>query len=94
MTRNTANVVGIGIAISIVTATMASKGFEPSLDAVAAGGVGVEAAFTQGLRIAFTVLLGAFIGISIVLTFLKRVKGEEHFVGSPAPTHGTRVSGD
>ena len=94
MTRNTANVVGIGIAISIVTATMASRGFEPSLDAVAAGGVGVEEAFTQGLRIAF-LLLGAFIGVSIVLTFLKRAKDEEHFVvGSPAPTQGTQVSGD
>ena len=93
MTRNTANVVGIGLAITIVTATMASRGFEPSLDAVAAGGVGVEAAFTQGLRIAF-LLLGAFVGVSVVLTFLKRVKGEEHFAGSPAPTHGTQVSGD
>lgn len=94
MTRNTANVVGIGIAISIVTATMASKGFEPSLDAVAAGGVGVEEAFTQGLRIAF-LLLGAFIGVSIILTFLKRAKGEEPFaVGSPTPSHSTQASGD
>ena len=93
MTRNTANVVGIGLAITIVTATMAAKGFEPSLDAVAAGGLGVEAAFTQGLRIAF-LLLGAFVGVSLVLTFLKRVKDEEHFVGTPAPTHGTQVGGD
>lgn len=94
MTRNTANVVGIGLAITIVTATMASKGFEPSLDAVAGGGIGVEAAFTQGLRIAF-LLLGAFIGVSIVLTVMKRATGEEPIaVGSTAPTHGTRVSGD
>ena len=94
MTRNTANVVGIGLAITIVTATMASQGFEPSLDAVAAGGVGVEAAFTQGLRIAFLVL-GAFIGVAIVLTFLKRAQSDEPLVvGSTVPRHGTQVSGD
>ncbi len=70
MTRNTASVAGIGIVTSIVTIIMASRGFEPSLDAVAAGGAGVEAAFTQGLRIAF-LLLGSFIGFSIFLTILK-----------------------
>ena len=76
MTRNTANVAGIGLATTIVTVAMASKGFEPSLDAVAAGGGGVEVAFTQGLRIAFLVL-GAFIGVSIVLTALKRTARRE-----------------
>ena len=76
MTRNTANVAGIGLATTIVTVAMASKGFEPSLDAVAAGVGGVEVAFTQGLRIAFLVL-GAFIGVSIVLTALKRTARRE-----------------
>ncbi len=76
MTRNTANVAGIGLATTIVTVAMASKGFEPSLDAVAAGGGGVEVAFTQGLRIAF-LMLGAFIGVSIVLTALKRTARRE-----------------
>ncbi len=76
MTRNTANVAGIGLATTIVTVAMASKGFEPSLDAVAAGVGGVEVAFTQGLRIAF-LLLGAFIGVSIVLTALKRTARRE-----------------
>ena len=76
MTRNTANVAGIGLATTIVTVAMASKGFEPSLDAVSAGGGGVEVAFTQGLRIAF-LMLGAFIGVSIVLTALKRTARRE-----------------
>ena len=76
MTRNTANVAGIGLATTIVTVAMASKGFEPSLGAVAAGGGGVEVAFTQGLRIAF-LALGAFIGVSIVLTALKRTARRE-----------------
>ncbi len=70
MTRNTANVAGLGTATTIVTMTMAARGFEPSLDAVAAGGAGVEAAFTQGLRIAF-LFLGCFIFLAILLTFIK-----------------------
>ena len=70
MTRNTANVAGVGIVTSIVTFAMASEGFEPSLDAVAGGGAGVEEAFTMGLRIAF-LTLGSFNLISVFLTILK-----------------------
>ena len=94
MTRNTANVVGIGLAITIVTITMASRGFEPSLDAVAAGGAGVEAAFTDGLRIAF-LLLGAFIGASILLTVLKST-AREHSVleASGVAEPKARIGGD
>lgn len=94
MTRNTANVVGIGLAITIVTVTMASRGFEPSLDAVAAGGVGVEAAFTQGLRIAF-LILGAFIGVSILLTALKITAREDSVLeGSGMGRTKAQVGGD
>ncbi|MDP6495351.1 MAG: MFS transporter, partial [Dehalococcoidia bacterium] len=71
MVRNTANVTGIGLAITIVTMRMGALGFEPSLDAVAAGGEGVGAAFSQGLRIAF-LTLGAFIALAAVSTWLKR----------------------
>ena len=53
-----------------MTFAMASRGFEPSLDAVKAGGAGVEDAFTSGLRIAF-LMLGSFNLVSVVLTFLK-----------------------
>jgi EmrB/QacA subfamily drug resistance transporter len=70
MIRNTANVTGIGLAITIVTAHMAAQGFEPSLDAVTSGEVGVEAAFTEGLRIAFLVM-GGFVACSLVVTILK-----------------------
>ncbi len=94
MTRNTANVVGIGLAITIVTVTMASKGFEPSLDAVAAGGVGVEAAFTQGLRIAF-LLLGGFIGVSIILTAFKSATHQmTASAGAVVGDPDTQLSGD
>ena len=70
MTRNAASVAGVGMTTTIVTMNMAAGGFEPTLDAVAAGGEGVEAAFTGGLRIAFLSLC-AFIGGAIILTFLK-----------------------
>ncbi len=70
MTRNTASVAGVGMVTSIVTFAMAARGFEPSLDAVAAGGAGVEDAFTSGLRIAF-LMLGSFNLVSVVLTILK-----------------------
>ena len=70
MTRNAASVAGVGMATTVVTMNMAAGGFEPTLDAVAAGAEGVEAAFTGGLRIAFLALC-AFIGVSVILTFLK-----------------------
>ena len=70
MTRNTASVAGVGMVTSIVTFAMASQGFEPSLDAVAAGGAGVEEAFTGGLRVAF-LMLGSFNLVSVFLTILK-----------------------
>lgn len=78
MTRNAASVAGVGMVTSVVTFAMASRGFEPSLDAVAAGGVGVESAFTAGLRIAF-LTLGSFNLVAVLLTILKpsaRSEGE------------------
>lgn len=73
MVRNTANVTGIGLATTIVTARMAALGFAPSLDAVAGGGSNLEGAFMEGLRMAFLVL-GAFILLALVLTVLKSRK--------------------
>lgn len=94
MVRNTASVAGVGIATTIVTLTMASRGFEPSLDAVAAGGLGVENAFTQGLRIAF-LALGGGIGVSVVLTLFKTrakpdtIETESRPVGEPGVETGS-----
>ena len=70
--RNSANVTSIAIATAIVTATMASMGFPPSLEACsdAAGDPEVCAAFTAGMRragLAFGVLLLA----GAVLSYLK-----------------------
>jgi EmrB/QacA subfamily drug resistance transporter len=73
MVRNTANVTGIGLAITIVTMRMGALGFEPSLDAVTAGGEGVEAAFSQGLRFAFLALGGSIV-LAAVSTWFKHTK--------------------
>ena len=58
MVRNGANIISLAMATAIITATMGSMGFEPSLDAVReTTGAGVGRAFTAGLRNAYTVLL-------------------------------------
>lgn len=88
MVRNTANVTGIGLAITIVTMRMGAMGFEPSLDAVTAGGEGVEAAFSQGLRLAF-MTLGALIALSALLTWFKR-SGRSESGGGKGPTQVER----
>ena len=55
--RNSGNLCSIAIATAIVTATMGSMGYEPSLASVSAGGgEGLLAAFTSGLRIAYWVM--------------------------------------
>ena len=68
LVRNSGNVISIALSTAIVTATMGSLGYEPSLDAVQAGGAaGVGHAFTVGLRYTYltmTVLLLAATGIS------------------------------
>ena len=54
LVRNAGNVVSIAAATAIVTATMGSMGYEPSLAAVQVGGAeGVGHAFTTGLRYTF-----------------------------------------
>ena len=55
LSRNSGNVTGIAIAASIVTAVMASGGYEPNIDAVldAGSGSGLLNSFITGLKIAF-----------------------------------------
>ena len=65
MVRNTANVTGVALSTSIVTAAMSAQGLEPSLDAVSsAGGDAIRAAFTDGLQ---TVYLGMSIVVVVAL---------------------------
>ena len=55
LSRNSGNVTGIAIAASIVTAVMASGGFEPNIDAVldSGPGSGILDSFMTGLKVAF-----------------------------------------
>ena len=55
LSRNSGNVTGIAIAASIVTAVMASGGYEPNIDAVleAGQGSGLLGSFMTGLKVVF-----------------------------------------
>ncbi len=56
MARNAATLSSIAVATAIVTATMGSLGYEPSLDAVREGGAaGIEHAFMSGMTRAYLV---------------------------------------
>jgi hypothetical protein len=69
---------------AIVTATMASLGYEPSLDAVSSGAAdGVTAAFSSGLHNAFFTL-GCLLAIGTALSSLT----SERLPGRPPRTLG------
>ena len=71
LVRNSANVISLAIATTIVTVTMGSLGFEPSLEAVRNGTVeGVRGAFTEGMRYSFYVLVALVIA-SMTVSFLQ-----------------------
>ena len=84
MVRNAGNIVSLAMATAIITATMGSLGFEPSLDAVReTTGVGVGHAFTVGLRNAYLVMI-ALVLISMALSVLQSERIAE--VSPVAPT--------
>ena len=69
--RNSGNLCSIAIATAIVTATMGSMGYEPSLASVSAGGgEGLLAAFTSGLRISYWVMAAIMI-VGVVASAMK-----------------------
>ncbi len=80
--RNAGNVVSVAVATAIVTATMGSMGYEPSLDAVRhSTDSGVAAAFTTGLRYAFFTMIGS---LSVAL-FLSALPTHREKQADPAP---------
>ena len=74
-TRTTANLSGIAMATAVVTFTMASLGYEPSLSAVAEnGGSGVRSAFVAGLNRAFLVSAGLMVAAMLISLTRKDAK--------------------
>ena len=87
LVRNSANVTSIALATAVVVATMASMGFEPSLDAVSVeGGSEVAHAFVSGLHRAFMVF-GSILVLGMVISFVKGERAE----GVPASTPRSAV---
>ena len=84
LTRTSANVTGVAVATTLVTITMASQGFEPSLAAVSgAGGDAVRQAFVEGLSIALRIS-GAAMVVALALTMVRPdVGGETRRPASP-----------
>jgi hypothetical protein len=71
--RNTGNVIGIAFGTAVVTFIMARQGFPPSLSAVdPAAGQGVFGAFTYGVQVASTVLVGLALPVLGVLVISMR----------------------
>ena len=79
LVRNSANVTSIAVATIIVTTTMNSLGFEPSLEAVRGDAAGVSHAFTVGLRYAFLAMMGMLL---LAMTISALQPGR---VAQPAP---------
>ena len=95
LVRNSANVISLAIATTIVTVTMGSLGFEPSLEAVRNGTEeGVRGAFTVGMRYSFYVLIALVIASMTVSSLQGRPRTELH-TGQPARQPGeSAATGD
>ena len=85
LVRNGANIISLAMATAIITATMGSMGFEPSLDAVrTSGGLGVAHAFSVGLRNGFLTMMGLLLIAMAVSAFKEEKAYGVSAVGSTA----------
>ena len=82
LTRNSANVVSIAMATTIVVTVMALQGVEPSLEAVSPQ---VAGAFVAGLRWAFLVQ-GVLLAVGVIVTVVKGDRPPEGPSRRPAET--------
>ena len=80
LVRNSGSLCSIAIATAIVTATMGSMGYEPTLASVAGGGEGLLGAFTSGLRFAFWVMAAVML-VGVVASAMKGPAFRESSVG-------------
>ena len=95
LVRNSANVISLAIATTIVTMTMGSLGFDPSLEAVRTSSVdGVRGAFAVGMRNAFYVLVALVIA-SMAVSYLQGKPKTAPPQQQPAPHTGeSAATGD
>ena len=71
LVRNAGNITGIAVGTAIVTAVMASMGFQPSLAAVSeVGGEEVVGSFVSGMRVAYRIMASVMV-VSMVLSFIR-----------------------
>ena len=85
--RNAGNVVSVAVCTAIVTATMAAMGHEPTLDAVRSGtSVGVEQAFTTGLRYAYFAMAGSLLLAMFISALPLRGAEQPEYAVAPAET--------
>ena len=74
LVRNTGNVTSIAMMTALVTATMGSMGYAPTLSAVTAGGgAGVLEAFTTGLRDAYFIV-AMIVTLGVAASFFSGVR--------------------
>ena len=84
LVRNGANIISLAMATAIVTATMGSLGFEPSLDAVRESTqVGVGHAFSVGLRNSFLVM-GSLLLLAMAVSAVRGERFKELEPVAPA----------
>ena len=85
LVRNSGNLCSIAIATAIVTATMGAHGYEPSLAAVSTdGGAGLLAAFTTGLRYAYSAM-AAVVFAGMIASAFKGPRYQPAQDAAPAP---------
>ena len=90
LVRNGANIISLAMATAIITATMGSMGFEPSLDAVrGSGGFGAAHAFSVGLRYGFLTMMSLLL-IAMAVSAYKEKKAD--VVGAVAATAAGQIS--
>ena len=79
--RNSANVVSIALATTVVVTIMGMRGVEPSLDAVSPA---VADAFVAGLRVAF-LMLGSFTTAGMIIALLRGERKPAPSAPAPEP---------
>ena len=89
LVRNSANVVSVAVATTVVVSTMATYGVEPKLEAV---NPEVSAAFVAGLRWAF-LMLGSALAVGAGISLYRALSSRKPAVDTPAAQTEPRGAG-